>query len=132
MIATSRAARLDFAVPPPGLEPLTVFELGEVEGAMGLYTLRDTAGEDLRLFLLDPALYVPEYVPELDSEHLAPVGADSAAEVDVYVVATISEGAPVVNLLAPILVNPATSSAVQVILDGDAWPLRAELIQPAA
>ena len=132
MIATSRAARLDFAVPPPGLEPLTVFELDEVPGAIGLYTLRDTVGEDLRLFLLDPAVYVPEYAPELDASDLAPVGAGSAAEVDVYVVATIADGAPVVNLLAPIVVNPATRSAVQVILDSDAWPLRAELTQRAA
>ena len=31
------------------------------------------------------------------------------------------------NLLAPILVNPVTGAAAQVVLDGDEWPLRAPL-----
>ena len=35
------------------------------------------------------------------------------------------------NLLAPILVNQATRTAAQVILDED-WPLQAELIAPEA
>ena len=99
----SRAGRLVFTAPPPGLSPVVDFELDEVEGAFGLYAMRDTVGADLRLFLLDPAFFVPEYQPELTEEHLAPLGAEDPRQVDVYVVATLSDGAPVVNLLAPIL-----------------------------
>lgn len=126
----SRAGRLVFTAPPPGLSPVVDFELDEVEGAVGLYAMRDTVGADLRLFLLDPAFFVPEYRPRLTDEHLASLGAQDPEQVDVYVVATLSGGAPVVNLLAPIVVHPATHAATQVILDGEDWPLQAELVSP--
>jgi flagellar assembly factor FliW len=128
----SRAARLSFVAPPPGLQPIDEFDLAEVDGAVGLYTLRDTGDADVRLFLLDPVHFVPEYLPVLSDEQRAALEAGSDAELDVYVVATIQEGAPVVNLLAPIVVNPHAGRAAQVILEGDDWPLRAELIAPAA
>jgi flagellar assembly factor FliW len=129
--ATARDGRLTFTAPPPGFAPLTDFDLAAVDGAPGLYTLRDTAGADLRLFLLDPTYYVPEYLPAVADEDLAALGASSVGEVDVYVVANISDGAPVVNLLAPIVVNPASGSATQLILEDD-WPLQAELVTEAA
>jgi flagellar assembly factor FliW len=131
-LSLSRAARLTFVTPPPGLQPLDEFDLAEVDGAVGLYTLRDTAGADVRLFLLDPVHFVPDYLPSLSDEQRTALDAASDAELDLYVVATIQEGAPVVNLLAPIVVNPHAGRAAQVILEGDEWPLRAELIAPAA
>lgn len=130
-ISASRDARLTFTAPPPGFAPLTDFDLTSVEGAPGLYTLRDTAGLDLRLFLLDPTFYVPEYLPSLDDEDLDGLGASSPAQVDVYVVANLLDGAPVVNLLAPIVVNPVSGTATQLILEDD-WPLQAELATFAA
>jgi flagellar assembly factor FliW len=129
--ATARDGRLSFTAPPPGFAPLTDFDLAAVEGALGLYTLRDTAGADLRLFLLDPTFYVPEYLPAVGDEELAALGASSVGEVDVYVVANILDGAPVVNLLAPIVVNPVARTATQLILEDD-WPLQAELAFEAA
>jgi flagellar assembly factor FliW len=130
-LPTARDARLVFTTPPPGFAPLTDFDLASVDGAPGLYTLRDTAGVDLRLFLIDPTFYVPEYLPTIADEHLAALGVSSDAEVDVYVVANIVDGAPVVNLLAPIVVNPASGAATQLILEDD-WPLQAELATEAA
>jgi flagellar assembly factor FliW len=123
----SSALRLTFTAPPPGLAPLVEFELAPVPGGVGLYTLRDTVGADLRLFLVDPRFYVPEYTPGIPAEQLGPLGADSPADLEVYVVATLAAEAPVVNLLAPILVNTAAATAAQVILEED-WPLQAELI----
>jgi flagellar assembly factor FliW len=128
----STTVAVTFAAAPPGLSPVVDFELAAVGGATGLFTLRDTTGADLRLFLIDPAVFVPDYEPEFTSEQLAPIGAASSEDVDAFVVATISEGAPVVNLLAPILVNKETRTASQVILDDTRWPLRAELLAPPA
>jgi flagellar assembly factor FliW len=125
-----RTSMLTFTAPPPGFAPLTDFELEPVEGAAGLYTLRDTAGADLRLFLLDPTFYVPEYDPALTDAHLAALGAAAPSDVDVYVVANLLDGVPVVNLLAPIVVNPRSGAATQLILEDD-WPLQAELITAA-
>lgn len=128
----STTVNVTFAASPPGFSPVVDFELAAVEGAIGLFTLRDTTGADLRLFLVDPAVFVPDYAPEITSEHLAPIGAASSENVDAFVVATISEGGPVVNLMAPILLNRDTLTAAQVILDDSRWPLRAELITPNA
>lgn len=125
-LAPARTSRLTFTAPPPGFAPLTEFDLAPVEGAAGLYTLRDTAGEDLRLFLLDPTFYLPDYLPGIGDEELAALGVSSVAEVDVYVVADLQDGAPIVNLLAPIVVNPVAASATQLILEED-WPLQAQL-----
>jgi flagellar assembly factor FliW len=127
-----RAAHLTFVAPPPGLDPLVDFDLAEVPGAIGLYTLRDTVGADVRLFLLDAAQFVPDYRPALSAEQFGSLDVASDAELDVYVVATLQEGAPVVNLLAPIVVQPLSARAAQVILEGDRWPLQAELTAPAA
>ena len=74
---------------------------------------------------------MPEYLPAVGDQDLAALGASSVAEVDVYVVANILDGAPVVNLLAPIVVNPVSGSATQLILEDD-WPLQAELVTEAA
>ncbi len=128
---TTRTGLLGFTAPPPGFAPLTEFDLAEVGGAPGLYTLRDTAGENLRLFLIDPTFYVPDYLPQLTEADLAALQASTSAELDVYVVANLQSGAPVVNLLAPIVVNPTTRTATQLILEDD-WPLQAELLPAAA
>ena len=130
-LPTARDARLVFTTPPPGFAPLTDFDLNSVDGAPGLYTLRDTAGADLRLFLIDPTFYIPEYLPALAEEDLGALGVSSPGEVDVYVVANIIDGSPVVNLLAPIVVNPVAHTATQLILEDD-WPLQAELAMQAA
>ena len=124
--SSNRSARLRFTTPPPGFAPLTDFDLTEVDGAPGLYTLRDTVGADLRLFLLDPAFYVPDYLPSIGDEELTALGAAEVTDLDVYVVANIQGGSPVVNLLAPIVVNPVASTATQLILEDD-YPLQAEL-----
>ncbi len=121
---------LTFTAPPPGFAPVVDFALTAVDGADGLFTLRDTEGADLRLFLVDPEVFVPDYVPKLAEEHYAPLGAESSEQVDTLVVATMTDDGPVVNLFAPILVNPATHTAAQVILDGTDWPLRASLVAP--
>jgi flagellar assembly factor FliW len=85
----------------------------------------------VRLFLVDPDVFVPGYEPQLAEEDLAALGASRDA-VQVYVVATLTDEGPVVNLLAPMLVARGTGSATQVILDGTDWPLRAHLSAAAA
>ncbi|WP_210479824.1 flagellar assembly protein FliW [Naasia sp. SYSU D00948] len=121
---------LTFTAPPPGFAPVVDFTLSAVDGADGLFTLRDSEGADLRLFLVDPGVFVPDYAPKLAEEHYTPLGAESSEQVDTLVVATMTDTGPVVNLFAPILVNPATNAAAQVILDGTDWPIRAQLVAP--
>lgn len=124
-------ATLTFAAPPPGLAPHVRFTLAEVEGAPGLHALRAADDAGVRLFVVDAAMYVPDYAPSFTEEHLSDVGAATSRDADVLVVATLDAEGPVVNLLAPVLVNSATGAASQVILDGTDWPLRARLARSA-
>lgn len=124
-------ATLTFVTPPPGLAPHVEFALDEIEGAPGLHTLRAAADATVRLFVVDASKYVPDYAPTFTPEHLSDVGAASGSDASVLVVTTLDSDGPVVNLLAPVLVNAATGAASQVILDGSDFPLRARLARTA-
>lgn len=114
---------LTFTEPLAGLTPLTEFELTALEGATDLYVLRSTERAAVRLYLLNPAGYLPDYRPAL------PVDADEA---QVFVVVTPSSDGSTVNLLAPILVDAAAGIARQVIVaDEDLDSVRTPLSKAA-
>lgn len=115
---------LTFAVPPFGLSPAPVFTLTPVDGADGLFTL---VGDSSRLFVLDAAVHLPSYSPELTDEQAAGLGLTSAEDAMLLVVANPGESGTTVNLLAPIVVNARTSAGAQLILEDQDLPLRAEL-----
>ena len=116
-----------FIAPPPGLSPLLEFDLEPVAEADGLYTLRSLDAPDIRLFVIDAPVYLPDYNPEVSVAQLESIGATETSEVRVLVVTTISEDGPSENLMAPILMDSTSGEATQVILDGDDWPLRMQL-----
>jgi flagellar assembly factor FliW len=115
---------LTFAVPPFGLAPAPVFTLTPVDGAEGLFTL---VGDDARLFLLDAAVHLPSYAPELTDEQAAGLGLTDPADAMLLVVANPGASGTTVNLLAPIVVNARTAVGAQLILEEQDLPLRAEL-----
>jgi flagellar assembly factor FliW len=116
-----------FIAPPPGLSPLLEFDLEPVADADGLYTLRSLDAPDVRLFVIDAPVYLPDYAPEVSVQQLESIGATETSEVRVLVVTTLNEGGPSANLMAPILMHSTSGEATQVILDGDTWPLRMPL-----
>ena len=116
-----------FVAPPPGLSPLVDFDLEPVADADGLYTLQSLEAPDIRLFVIDAPVYLPDYNPEVSVQHLESIGAKETSEVRVLVVTTLNDGGPSANLMAPILMHATSGEAAQVILDGDDWPLRMQL-----
>lgn len=126
------SATLTFVAPPPGLAPHVEFALDEIDGAPGLHALRAADDAGVRLFVVDAAMYVPDYAPVFSEEQLSDVGAHTAGDADVLVVTMLDDEGPVVNLLAPLLVNASTGAAAQVILDGTDFPLRAHLSRLAS
>ncbi|WP_312180760.1 flagellar assembly protein FliW [Arthrobacter sp.] len=123
-----------FLAPPPGLEPLTAFDLVDVEGASGLYSLTGTesSGGKRRFYAIDASVYLPDYNPEISDEQARQLGLEDPADARVLVVANPSDGGTTVNLLAPVIVNTRTWQCAQVILEGGDWPLRAPLEAAAA
>ncbi|MDN4613432.1 flagellar assembly protein FliW [Leifsonia sp. F6_8S_P_1B] len=116
-----------FVAPPPGLEPLAAFELDAVAGADGLYTLTAVERPEIRLFTLDAERHLPGYSPELPDDRAADLGISAPEEALLLVVVTPSAAGSTVNLLAPVIVNRATGAALQLVLDDDGLPVRAEL-----
>ena len=121
------SAILSFVTAPAGLSPLPQFALTEVTGADGLYSLRAVENSAIRLFVLDAAIYLPDYSPELSDEHCRALDLHTATDATVLVVANPGETGTRMNLLAPIVVNVHTGACAQVILDDEDWPLQAEL-----
>lgn len=118
-------SRLTFTAPPPGLGTVTDFELNSVEGAQGLYSLQASSEPELGMFLISSD-YVPGYAPPIPESNLAELGLDAGAAAPVLLVAR-ADGAVTVNLMAPIVINQERGLASQVILEGESYPVRAEL-----
>ena len=123
-----------FLTPPPGLEPLTDFDLADVDGATGLYSLTgaDASAGQRRFYAIDAAVYLPDYNPEIADEQARELGLQDPADARVLVVANPSDDGTTVNLLAPVIINTRTWQCAQVILEGGDWPLRAPLEAAAA
>lgn len=120
-------ASLAFITPPAGLAPLIRFTLNEVPGAEGLYSLRAVDNSAIRLFVLDAAIYLPDYSPEISDEYSRALDLHTPEDAMVLVVANPGEHGTRMNLLAPIVVNVHSGDCAQVILDDQDWPLQAEL-----
>ncbi len=119
---------LEFVAAPPGMMSLRHFALDALDDIGALFAMRSTEQSDIRLFVVPPRVYVPDYAPAIDAETRAALGLEGTDPV-LLVVVHPGEGGrpPTANLLAPVAVNPATGAAMQVVLDGDDWPLRAPL-----
>ncbi len=124
--AATPTETVDFVAPMLGLSPYTTFALAPVDGADGLYALRSREA-DVRLFVIEAAVGVPDYAPRLPASALEQIGAAAADDVQVLVVANPSDEGIHLNLRAPVLVHPASGRAVQAILDDQDYPLRARL-----
>ncbi len=113
--------------PLPGLSGHPEFTLDGLDDAGMLYALRSLADPGVRLFVVRPEAFFDGYTPTVDTETRDALAlADDADPLLLVVVNPGSGDTPsTANLLAPLMVNPATGAASQVVLDG--WPLRAPL-----
>jgi flagellar assembly factor FliW len=114
----------------PGLDGYTDFEVSTLDEAGSLFALRSApeGARPVRLFVVDPEPYFPDYAPRIGDDLHALLGAE---QLRVLVVVRPAQGnqPPTANLLAPLLVDPATGAAAQTVLTED-WPLRAPLGRP--
>lgn len=120
-------SQLTFTAPPPGLGPVTNFNLDAVEGVEGLFILQSGENPDVGMYLLDSARYMPDYRPVITDQNLTELTLGADEKPDLLLVAQTGGEAITVNLMAPILVNTHLGVASQVILDGEGYPVRAVL-----
>ncbi len=82
---------------------------------------------DLAFLVVDPAVFVPDYAPEMPSGVVRQLNLQEETPRLVYTTVTIPRGRPndmTLNLAGPIVVNLATQTAIQVVLEDDRYPIR--------
>ncbi|WP_372593937.1 flagellar assembly protein FliW [Actinotalea sp.] len=120
-------AEIEFVQAPPGMMDLRSYTLNPLDEEGYLFAMRSVDHPEIRLFLVPPQAYFPDYAPPLDAGSRLALGLGDEAPLLLAVVHPGSEGnGPTANLLAPVVINPTTGSALQVVLDSDEWPLRAQ------
>lgn len=136
MSAAATMVRMDIPVielahPMPGFPDDERFALVRLDEDGLLLGFRSLDSEDLQFVVVPPGPFYPDYAPEIGDDLVADLGIDPADADDVLVLLVVRAGATLadttVNLRAPLVVNPATRRASQVVLDDAALPLAAPL-----
>lgn len=86
--------------------------------------------EDLAFPIAAPADFAPDYTVTVSAEDLSSLGVESGADLRAFVILTIPKGAPertTANLRAPVVVNPDTRMAMQILTEED-HPIRYPLV----
>ena len=130
-VAATPAVRvLSLADPLPGFPGLRDFALVAAEASGLVFWLQSVAPDGPRFLTVPAAPYFPEYAPALPRAACAELGIDDATSADVYLLVTVPDGdvaEATANLRAPLVVNPATHRARQIVLTDGGHPIRQPL-----
>jgi len=121
--------------PMPGFAELSRYvlvRLGEddTESEGTLFELRSLEQPRVRFLVADPAAFFPDYAVELDETSCHELELCDADDALVLVVLTVGPDptTTTANLLAPVVMNARTRRAMQVIMSGTDWPVRAAIV----
>ena len=122
---------IELAHPMPGFPADARFALVRLDDDGVLHSFRSLDSEDLQFVVVPPAPFYPDYAPEIGDEVAAELGICGEND-EVLVLLVVRAGASLadttVNLRAPLVVNPTTRRASQVILEDADLPLAAPLV----
>jgi flagellar assembly factor FliW len=121
---------LVFAEPLPGFPGHRDYVLVVADASGRVYWLQSVAPDGPRFLAVPAAPYFPDYAPALPPAVCAELGLDGASDADLFCVVTVPDGdvaAATANLRAPVVVNPSTQRARQVVLPDGTHPIRRPL-----
>lgn len=121
---------IEMVRPMPGFPEQRRFALVRLDETGDLCSLRSLDDPELRFLVVPPNRFFPDYAPEVEDDVIADLEIGSPEDVLLLVVlnAGTSLSSTTANLAAPVLVNPATRRAGQIVLDEPGLPLAAPLI----
>ena len=94
-----------------------------IESHLPFLWLQALHNPDLAFVIADPFLFFPDYLPNVNNADKAFLGI--TGDMLIYAITVVREGAHVtMNLLAPIVVNPSTNIARQVVLENSNYTVR--------
>ena len=113
-----------------GFEEETDFLLLPFEGGENrMLCLQSMKTPCLAYTLLDPFYLCPQYTPVLQKSELRMFEVDSVEALCFYVLCAVKEpvSSSTLNLKCPIVINPTTSVARQIIMETDSYTMRQSL-----
>jgi flagellar assembly factor FliW len=121
---------LSLAEPLPGFPGHRDYVLVPAEDGGRLFWLQSVAPDGPRFLAVPAAAYFPSYAPALPGAVCVELGLTDPAQARLFCIVTVPDGdvtAATANLRAPVVVNPATHRARQVVLLDAALPIRGVL-----
>ncbi len=85
--------------------------------------LRSLEDPDLSFVVVPPALFFPDYEPEISDDAAAEIGAETAEDVMLLVIVTVRKpvAESTANLLGPLVINVHDLRGAQAVLDPDRY-----------
>nr|GID86644.1 flagellar assembly factor FliW [Actinoplanes derwentensis] len=118
---------ITMAVPMPGFPSHREFVLVRLNDDGLLYALTSVEDPELRFLVAPPEPFFPDYAPEIENQVFAALNSKDPDRLLLLTVITASEHETTANLLAPIVVDRDSMRAMQVVLTGTDYPVRAIL-----
>ncbi|HHW46765.1 MAG TPA: flagellar assembly protein FliW [Clostridiales bacterium] len=109
-----------------GFESINEYYLEPVGDDLSVLILQSANTRVPSFVVINPFLITDDYCPVLSDEEIKALGAESQQELAFYVIAVVKEDykKTVVNLKSPIVINPKSRLAKQIILDNCDYPIR--------
>ena len=126
-VAPSPVQVLALADPLPGFPAHRDYVLVPADGGGLLFWLQSVAPDGPRFLAVSAASFFPDYAPVLPAVPCAELGLGEAADAALYCLVTVPDGdvtAATANLRAPLVVNPDTHRARQLVLTDGLHPIR--------
>ncbi|WP_324276128.1 flagellar assembly protein FliW [Blastococcus brunescens] len=121
---------LSLAEPLPGFPGHRDYVLVPAEDGGRLFWLQSVAPDGPRFLAVPAGAFFPDYSPRPPEAACDELGLGDVADASLYCLVTVPDGdvaAATANLRAPVVVNPATHRARQVVLLDGSHPIRAPL-----
>jgi flagellar assembly factor FliW len=125
--AQPQLPRLTLTEPLPGFPRYRDYALVPADAGGLLYWLQSVAPEGPRFLAVPAGAFFPDYAPVLPDAACDELELADAAEAGLYCLVTVPDGdvgAAWANLRAPLVVNPVTHQARQLVLTDGAHPIR--------
>ena len=116
---------IDLAVPMPGFPRHRQFVLVRLNDEGLLYAFTSTEDPELRFLVAPPEPFFPDYAPEIENEVFSALNTKDPDRLLLLTVITAGVEETTANLLAPIVVDRDSMRAMQVVLSGSGYPVRA-------
>ncbi len=116
---------ITMAVPMPGFPSHREFVLVRLNDDGLLYAFTSVEDPELRFLVAPPEPFFPDYAPEIENAVFAALNTKDPDRLLLLTVITASENETTANLLAPIIVDRDSMRAMQVVLSGSNFPVRA-------